>query len=57
MRTKELIKRELFEISKRIKEILNNDGDANRNELLREAQEQYELTKEEQDKLRDLTNN
>ena len=54
MKTENLIEQEIRRIAKEIKEICRNDGDADKEELLREAVKKHELTSEERDKLRDL---
>ena len=54
MKTGNLIEQEIRRIAKEIKEICRNDGDADKEELLREAVKKHELTSEERDKLRDL---
>ena len=56
MNTQKLIQEELRRISKEIKTTLNNDTDSDREYLLIRAKSKYDLTREEENILRDLTN-
>ena len=55
MNTEKLVQEELRRISKEIKTTLNNDPDSDREYLLFKAKSKYDLTRDEENKLRDLT--